>query len=461
MAGLSRILLSCTLACLLAGQAAQASVDDPTRAGGDNRVRALRADQARRDVLLTACRDDPGHRRGEPDCVNAERAQALQQWQAAAMTSVDAAFSDLAGALRNAAPRRMEAAIVRLTRQLQPLVYSMMTLLVLLTGYALLARRDRPFEWHIRHALLVAVVTSLALSPDRYLSTVVAGVQDVAGWLSGPWTAPDGAAGRGGLAQLDQFAAQAPAWVAQLAGQAANDANPGSAVNWLLCAMIVAASAGGWLCLAASLLIVPGLIVTLLLSLGPLFLVLLLFPALQRWTNAWLGALVRALVFMALGTPAVGLLSDVLAGALPAGLPQRFATDPLRSTMLAATLCATATLMLLTLVPLASSVNAGLRRRLWPNAAHPGLAQAHRQAAARQYAPRPAAAAAAAGPHQAGTYAASATPAPARPAPSFPAHAYRQYALGGARRPPPRVRRDDRPAPAPDRRVLPRKPNLP
>ncbi|PAX93542.1 type IV secretion protein D, partial [Bordetella pertussis] len=49
----------------------------------------------------------------------------------------------------------------------------------------------------------------------------------------------------------------------------------------------------------------------------------------------------------------------------------------------------------------------------------------------------------------------------ARPAPSFPAHAYRQYALGGARRPPPRVRRDDRPAPAPDRRVLPRKPNLP
>ncbi|MFQ6721954.1 type IV secretion system protein, partial [Bordetella pertussis] len=121
----------------------------------------------------------------------AERAQALQQWQAAAMTSVDAAFSDLAGALRNAAPRRMEAAIVRLTRQLQPLVYSMMTLLVLLTGYALLARRDRPFEWHIRHALLVAVVTSLALSPDRYLSTVVAGVQDVAGWLSGPWTAPD------------------------------------------------------------------------------------------------------------------------------------------------------------------------------------------------------------------------------------------------------------------------------
>ncbi|WP_055330555.1 type IV secretion system protein PtlD, partial [Bordetella pertussis] len=372
MAGLSRILLSCTLACLLAGQAAQASVDDPTRAGGDNRVRALRADQARRDVLLTACRDDPGHRRGEPDCVNAERAQALQQWQAAAMTSVDAAFSDLAGALRNAAPRRMEAAIVRLTRQLQPLVYSMMTLLVLLTGYALLARRDRPFEWHIRHALLVAVVTSLALSPDRYLSTVVAGVQDVAGWLSGPWTAPDGAAGRGGLAQLDQFAAQAQAWVAQLAGQAANDANPGSAVNWLLCAMIVAASAGGWLCLAASLLIVPGLIVTLLLSLGPLFLVLLLFPALQRWTNAWLGALVRALVFMALGTPAVGLLSDVLAGALPAGLPQRFATDPLRSTMLAATLCATATLMLLTLVPLASSVNAGLRRRLWPNAAHPG-----------------------------------------------------------------------------------------
>lgn len=459
MASLPRILLIGALSCLLAGQAAQASVGGPARPAGDDSVRMLRDDPARRGVLLAACRDDPGHRRGEPDCVNAERAQALQQWEAAASAGLEAAFSHFSGALRSAAPRRMEAAIVRLTRALQPLAYTMATLLVLLTGYALLARRHRPFEWHIRHSLLAAVVISLALSPDRYLSTVVAGVQDVASWLSGPWIAPGGAAARGGLAQLDQFATQAQGWVAQLAGQAANDANPGSAVNWLLCAMIVAVSAGSWLCLAAALLIMPGLIVTLLLSLGPLFLVLLLFPALQRWTNAWLGALAGALVFMALGAPAVGLLSDALAGALPAGLPQRFATDPLRSAMLAATPCATATLMLLALVPLASSVNAGLRRRLWPDAAHYcGLAQTHRQAAPRHHAPS-LAAAAAAGPHQAGTYAAAATPA--RPAPSSPAHAYRQYALGGARRPPPRVRRDDRPAPAPDRRVRPRKPNLP
>ncbi|KDD97280.1 type IV secretion system protein [Bordetella bronchiseptica] len=461
MAGLSRILLFCTLACLLAGQAAQASVDDPTRAGGDNRVRALRADQARRDALLTACRDDPGHRRGEPDCVNAERAQALQQWQAAAMTSVDAAFSHLAGALRNAAPRRMEAAIVRLTRQLQPLVYSMMTLLVLLTGYELLARRDRPFEWYVRHSLLVAVVTSLALSPDRYLSTVAANVQALAGWLGQPWISPDGGTVRDGFAQLDQFASQAQAWVAQLAGQAADDANPGSAINWLLCTAIVAASAGGWLCLAASLLVMPSLMVTLLLAMGPVFLVLLLFPALQRWTSAWLGALAGALVFMALGTPAVGLLSDVVAGALPADLSRRFATNPLRSTMLAATLCATGALMLLALVPLASSVNAGLRRRLWPDAAHPGPARIHRQAAARHRAPSPAA-----GPYPAGTHASVITSTPARPAssssaPSSPAHAYRQYALGGARRPPPRARRDDSAPPVPDRRVLPRKPKLP
>lgn len=460
MTGLPRILLIGALSCLLAGQAAQASVGEPARPAGDNSVRMLRDDPARRGALLASCRDDPGHRRGDPDCVNAERAQALQQWEAAAVAGLDASFSHFAGALRSAAPQRMEAAIIRLTRELQPLAYTMATLLVLLTGYAMLARRHRPFEWYIRHGLLAAVVISLALSPDRYLSTVVAGVQDVAGWLSGPWIAPGGAAARGGLAQLDQFATQAQGWVAQLAAQAANDANPGSAVNWLLCAMIVAISAGGWLCLAASLLIMPGLIVTLLLSLGPLFLVLLLFPALQRWTNAWLGALAGALVFMALAMPAVGLLTDVLAGALPAGLPQRFATDPLRSTMLAAMPCATATLMLLALVPLASSVNAGLRRRLWPGAAHAGLAWTHRQAAARHHAP-PRAAAAAAGPYHAGTYAAVTAPASARPASSSPAHAYRQYALGGARRPPPRVRRDDRPAPAPDRRVLPRKPKLP
>src|SRR5690606_18377550 len=84
MASLPRILLIGALSCLLAGQAAQASVGGPARSAGDDSVRRLRDDPAQRGVLLAACRDDPGHRRGEPDCVNAERAQALQQWEAAA-----------------------------------------------------------------------------------------------------------------------------------------------------------------------------------------------------------------------------------------------------------------------------------------------------------------------------------------------------------------------------------------
>jgi type IV secretion system protein VirB6 len=117
---------------------------------------------------------------------------------------------------------------------------------------------------------------------------------------------------------------------------------------------------GGFFTVAAGIMIIMAKVsMVLLLALGPLFILLLMFQATQRFFESWLGQVVNAMLTLVLLLAVCTMFFGITEQAINAasGVMEN---DPLQATAIVGVACAACTFLLFQVPPLASALGGGI-----------------------------------------------------------------------------------------------------
>lgn len=205
---------------------------------------------------------------------------------------------------------------------LGPLAAALFAMYVLLWGSALASGQiSEPFTDGIKRIVRMAVIIALAMTVGVYNDFVAETLQEVpmeiAGELTFPGAAP--ASDANSMAALLDGVLEKGLEVSGKPWDEGRKKNSrgmvgitGEGIALQLLAVVLCIIAIITVCVAAGIVFVAYMALAILLAIGPLFILFAVFPATQRWAEAWLGQAVNYAVLFILVAVGSGLLFKIL-----------------------------------------------------------------------------------------------------------------------------------------------------
>lgn len=190
------------------------------------------------------------------------------------------------------------------TTMLMPLALTAITIYVISMGWAITRGETNDslstFTWK---SFRIALITGIALSAGEYQATVVEGVEGIQIAFISAFT-PTGTIG--GL--VDNMAAPFDALGQQLWSEAVTGFWP----NWSLifAAALVAIAQAFLFVVGLGLFLLAKVSLALVLAIGPVFILLAIFPATQRYTESWLAQALTFVMLNVLVGASIAMLTD-------------------------------------------------------------------------------------------------------------------------------------------------------
>lgn len=191
---------------------------------------------------------------------------------------------------------------------ISPLVLISVTIYIMGQGYIQLFGSSNDSMLNvIKHCLIVACITALALNVSSYTTYVIGVVESVASGLS---SAVSGQSQDSNVYQtLDELLNKAVEQAGYSFGQVGLDP---SSWTWFLIGLIILASITSITLISAVIIIGTKFLLTILFALGPLFLVLACFPITKRFLDSWIAKLIENIFVQVLGVMTVTLAIKII-----------------------------------------------------------------------------------------------------------------------------------------------------
>lgn len=198
-------------------------------------------------------------------------------------------FQFIGESVSNATDAFVEPAATNLMFALQMLALTGVTLYITLTGYAISTGAvESPFWTFIKQCVKIIIIAAFALSVDGYFGKVVTALGGLEEGLAQALNPDAGAAPMNIYQVLDRSLGKGLELVATCF-QRADDAgwSIGSAFGWVIAGLVVGIGTALVSALGGAMVIVAKFSLAIMISVGPLFILSLMFPITARFFDSW------------------------------------------------------------------------------------------------------------------------------------------------------------------------------
>lgn len=199
-------------------------------------------------------------------------------------------FQYLGGTVTAITDAFVTPAAARLMGILRGFALAGVTIYVMLMGMSImLGVVDAPARRSVIKALLISAIISIALTVNFYFGFVVDTFQDIETGLADAM----GQGGGGVYATLDATLARGLELASicfQRAGDASGALNPFGGAGWFFAALVLCFCTTFILAVGGAAIVAAKLLLAICFALGPLFVLLLIWPVTSRFTMSWVSA---------------------------------------------------------------------------------------------------------------------------------------------------------------------------
>lgn len=216
------------------------------------------------------------------------------------------AFEYIGDVITRATEAFVQPATANLISELQVLTLTGVTLYLTLTGYAITTGTiQSPFWTFVKQSMKIIIIAFVALTADGYLHGVVEAINGLESGLSQTLSLVQNSdnTALSTYQLLDQSLGRGFD-IAQQCCQKADDAgwHLGSALGWLVAALVVGVSTIYIVLLGGTTIIVTKFSLATLFALGPLFIVALMFPVTTRFFESWFAQVMNYVLIIVIMT---------------------------------------------------------------------------------------------------------------------------------------------------------------
>ena len=204
-------------------------------------------------------------------------------------------FQYIGQTVSNATEAYVTPAAGNLITSLQVFALVAVSLYIMLQGFLMAAgAMPSPFMTVLKNALKIVFITAIALSADTYGYYVVQAIGGLESGLADALSVDSGAT-TSIYQVIDATLTRGLEIAAECLQNADNTSwrDYGQVFGWWLCALVVAAGTMLVVVLGGANIIMAKFAIAIMFSVGPLFILLLIFPATSRFFDAWFGQVIN------------------------------------------------------------------------------------------------------------------------------------------------------------------------